>query len=61
MNENEIKKMNKKELPDSFSIGTPATTGSLKCYIDMEDLETCEKKLKAFFKLKKFIDQLKVI
>ena len=54
MNEEE-----KETYQDSFSIGTAATTGALKVYLDMVNLEVCELKLKNFFKLRKFINQIK--
>lgn len=44
---------------DSFTIGTAATTGALKVYFDLNDLEGTQKKLENFFKTKIFVDELK--
>jgi len=59
MKMNEMKEKNKKELSDSWTIGTAAKDGALKVYMDMNNLEECEVKLKNFYKIKKFIEEIK--
>lgn len=60
MHENEIKEEIKtRKMLDSYKSGTAATGGALSVYFDLTNLKETEEKLKAFFKAKKFIDELK--
>ena len=60
MNQIEIKKeMNKRDESDSFTIGTPATCGSLKVYFNSLDIELAKEKISNLFKLKDFVECLK--
>lgn len=43
---------------DSWTIGTPATGGSIKIYFNALNLEETEKKLKNAFKIRSFLQQL---
>lgn len=58
MNETELKEeMNKRETPDSFTIGTAGKGGALKVYFNLGDLAETQKKVENLLKLKVWLSQ----